>query len=71
MSKQKQTESFYDEGQPVVKKKRKHNIFAFVICFLIAFIIWIYASNLEEKKKNEDQTAQASATVVSSDVLSL
>ncbi len=71
MSKQKQNESFYEEGQPVVKKKRKHNIFAFVVCFLIAFIIWVYASNLEEKKKNEDQTAQVVAAVVSSEALSV
>ena len=71
MSKQKQTESFYEEAQPTVKKKRKHNIFAFVICFLIAFIIWIYASNLEEKKKNEDQTTQVSSAIVASDVLSV
>ena len=51
MSKRKQDESMHDDGSYVVKKSRKGNIIAFVLCVLIAFIIWLYATNMENKEK--------------------
>ena len=40
-----------NDQQLVVKNKKykKHDIFAFVICLLVAFVVWIYASNVEKK----------------------
>ena len=39
------------DQQLVVKNKKykKHDIFAFVICLLLAVVIWMYASNVEKK----------------------
>lgn len=54
MSKRKRNESSRDDSNYVAKKNRKLNIFAFILCLLIAFVIWLYASNLEEKNKNEN-----------------
>ena len=53
MSKQKQNEQTHDDGSYVVNKSRKRNIIAFILCVLIAFVIWLYASNIEEKKQAE------------------
>lgn len=43
----------------VVKSKRfgKGDIFAFLLCLLAAFLIWIYASNIQanEEQKREEQ----------------
>ena len=40
------------------KKYKKHDVFAFVICLLLAFFIWMYASNVE--KKNTQKTGEGS-----------
>ncbi|MBE6577127.1 MAG: hypothetical protein E7653_03210 [Ruminococcaceae bacterium] len=32
----------HNDGSYVVKKSKKSSIFAFIICFLIAFVIWAY-----------------------------
>ncbi len=32
----------YNDGSYVVKKSKKSSIFALIICFLIAFVIWAY-----------------------------
>ena len=56
MSKRKRNESSRDEETYVAKKNGKVNIFAFILCVLIAFIIWLYASNLEKKNKEENGT---------------
>ena len=45
----------HDDGSYVVKKSKKSSIFAFVICVLVAFIIWAYAE-ATEKKNEEKQT---------------
>ena len=48
-------ENVYDDGTYVVKKSRKHNILAFIICLLVAFVVWVYAANKErEEIKNKD-----------------
>ena len=51
MSKRKRNESSSNGGNYVAKKNGKLNIFAFILCLLIAFVIWLYASNLEDITK--------------------
>lgn len=41
--KKKKKEQGYDDGSYVVKKSRKFDIFAFIVCVLVAFVIWVYA----------------------------
>ena len=59
MSKRKEQELLNDDGTYVVKKNRKVNIIAFVLCFLVAFVIWIYATNTEKKEQSEEQSGSA------------
>ncbi|MBQ9112341.1 MAG: hypothetical protein IJY08_02050 [Clostridia bacterium] len=33
------------DGSYVVKKSRRSNIFAFILCVLLAFFIWAYTQN--------------------------
>ena len=49
----KKVEKINDDGSYVVKKSKKSNILAFIICLVIAFIIWTYTVNIEmiEQKK--------------------
>lgn len=56
MSKRKENEIRNDDGTYVVKKNRKMNIVAFILCFLVAFVIWIYATNTEKKEQSEEQS---------------
>ena len=62
MSKRKQDEKMHDDGTYVVKKSRKGNIVAFVLCALIAMIIWLYAIN-DEKKEAAAQIPSAAEIV--------
>lgn len=55
MARRKRNELPEDDGSYVVKKNRKLNIVAFILCFLIAFVIWMYATNMEKKNKAEEQ----------------
>ena len=55
MSKRKRNETQRDDGTYVAKKRGKFNIFAFIVCVLIAVIIWLYASNLENKEKEKEE----------------
>ena len=57
----KQTESREENGNYVVKKGRKSNIIAFILCFLVACIIWIYATNAERKDEAEAQSGNTLA----------
>ncbi|MBQ9783014.1 MAG: hypothetical protein IJW44_00660 [Clostridia bacterium] len=63
MSKRKEQEIRNDDGTYVVKKNRKMNIIAFVLCFLVAFIIWIYATNIEKKEQMEEQSSNTASEV--------
>ena len=67
MSKKKQTELMDDDGSYVVKKNRKLNICAFILCLLVALLIWIYATNLENRRRAEEAVDSA-ATEVAADV---
>ncbi len=53
MAKKKQNERVEDDGTYVVRKNRKKNILAFILCVLVALLIWIYASNREDREKEE------------------
>lgn len=61
MSKRKQEEAVYDDGSYVVKKSRKTNIIAFVLCVLVALMIWLYATNMESKEQEEQSSTSAHA----------
>ena len=68
MARSVEKENVYD-GSYVVKKSRKHNILAFILCVLVAFTLWLYATNKnsEEKelKDNMADTAQTAESVTS------
>ena len=53
MSKRKEKEHGYDDGSYVIKKSRKSSLFAFILCLLIAFAIWLYAANKEQQRIEE------------------
>ena len=55
----KRSEYTNDDGSYVVKKSKKSNIFAFIVCIIIAFIIWMYSVSVdlnEQKKANANLT---------------
>ena len=60
----KRKERAEDDGSYVVPQNRKMNVFAFVICFLVALLIWIYATNMENKEKTEEPQSTVAAEVV-------
>ena len=54
----------HDDGTYVVKKTKKTSIFAFIICVLVAFVIWAYVEATEAKVKEKnlpDDTSVACA----------
>ncbi len=62
MSKKEKAELFREEESFVNQKKRKGVIIPFLICLLIAFAIWLYASNAEDEKRKEEEGQGAPAT---------
>ena len=44
MARKKQKDQAFDDGSYVVKKKRNFDIFAFIVCVLVAFVIWVFAA---------------------------
>ncbi len=72
MAKQKQNDCVENDGTYVVPKNRKKNILAFILCVLVALLIWIYASNKEDKERaegGEDSAAVAVTDVSDTDML--
>lgn len=66
MFKRKQNQVAHDDGSYAKKSNKKINIFAFILCLLIAFVIWLYASNLEKNTQAETNVStntQAAITV--------
>lgn len=61
MSKNKINEGARGAGQHPQKKKRKGNVISFILCLLIAVAIWLYASSVQEKKAEEENTPSATA----------
>ena len=64
MSKRKQNQTARDEGSHFVEKNKKFHIFAFILCVLIAFVIWLYASNLEKNNKDETNVTNNTQTAL-------
>ena len=50
----KSTAENRDDGTYVVKKNKKSSIFAFIVCILIAFVIWAYAEATDKQDKADD-----------------
>ena len=61
MSKKKEKENGYDDGSYVIKKSRKFSIFAFILCLLVAFFIWLYATNKEQQRIAEGEMSETAA----------
>ena len=55
MSKRKRNEVVSEDGAYVVKKNGKMNIVAFILCVLVAMIIWLYATNTEAKERDGEK----------------
>lgn len=51
-----------DDGTYVVRKSRRSNILAFVLCVLVAFVIWAYSVTKEQKTSAETGTAETDTT---------
>lgn len=51
-----------DDGTYVVRKSRRSNILAFILCVLVAFVIWAYSVTKEQKTSAETGTAEAETT---------
>ena len=51
MRKKRETSEVHDDGTYVVKKSKKSSILAFIICVLIAFVIWAYAEATDDQMK--------------------
>ena len=64
MSKHKNLREEHDDGSYVVKKSKKHSIFAFILCILIAFIIWAYVEATENAKISDLSDATVSTQVI-------
>ena len=60
MSRRKHDEAFHDDDTSAIQKGKKKNIIAFIFCILIAFIIWIYASNVDNKNNNTESSDTSS-----------
>ena len=66
MAKRKQMENMHDDGSYVVKKSRKGNVVALIVCFLIAVLIWLYVTEAETRRQNTgtvDNNGSKSVTV--------
>ena len=62
MSEKKEKDNGFDDGSFVVKKSRKFDIIAFIVCLLVAFAIWIYAEGRpNESADNAETKAQTEA----------
>ena len=67
MARSVEKENVYD-GSYVVKKSRKHNILAFILCVLVAFTLWLDATNKNsEEKELKDNIADTAQTAEVSD----
>ena len=66
MHRQNERMSEHDDGTYVVRKSRKSNILAFILCLLVAFVIWAYT---ESYGKADIGDADTAADVQQSDVV--
>ena len=52
----------HDDGTYIVKRSKKSNVFAFIVCVLIAFVIWAYAESTENKQSDDAQSETTAVT---------
>lgn len=57
MSDKERTENIHDDGTYVVKRTRKSSVIAFIVCILIALVIWCYAKADAIKNSEAEETA--------------
>lgn len=55
----------HDDGSYVVKKTKKSSIFAFIVCVLVAFVIWAYAEATENSGGEKDAGSDTSVACAS------
>ena len=67
MSKEIQNAESRDDGTYVAKKSKKSSVLAFILCLLIAFVIWAYADATESESKTGNDVL---ATTTSSEQIS-
>ena len=61
MAKRKEKDHGYDDGSYAVKKSRKFSFFAFILCLLIAFVVWLYATGKVNAEHQETDGAKETA----------
>ena len=52
----------HEDGSYVVRKSRRYNILAFIVCVLIAFCIWAVAEGTKARKPAQDTGADGNQT---------
>lgn len=55
----------YDISEENKKKRKKKVVLPFILCLLIAIVIWLYASATDEKESMKNSPAEASLQNVS------
>lgn len=53
----------HDDGSYVVKKSKKSSIVAFIVCVLVACVIWAYAEANDKETSSVSDTASACAEI--------
>ncbi len=59
MLRNKNTDTEHDDGSYVTKKSKKSSIFAFIVCVLIAVVVWAYAEATETQRLAAESTSVA------------
>ena len=59
MNKEKLTEAGHDDGSYVIKKSRRSSVFAFILCVLIAIVVWAYADATETQRLEAESSSVA------------
>ena len=54
----------HEDGSYVVRKSRRSNILAFIVCVLIAFCIWAVAEGTKARKPVHDSDADGNQTAI-------
>ena len=62
MAKKKEKEQNYDGGY-TPSGGRKFNLFAFILCVLVALIIWLVSTNREKIKQTEPPEVETAGIV--------
>lgn len=52
-----------ENGAYVIKKSKKSSVIAFIVCVVVAFLVWSYAEALALKEKNDMAALGAESAV--------